>query len=124
MRGPLVPVEVPLSRTRAQRFDDLVLDSVARLERRWDKQLASVEFAVEEVPPATLLTDDESVPLSRLVEAGGGRPARIVIYRRPAELRAADDEDLEALVHEVVVEQVADLLGVDPESVDPDYGEI
>jgi len=45
IRGPLAPAELPLSLTRAEKFDDLVLDAVERLEQRWP-QLAAVEFAV------------------------------------------------------------------------------
>jgi hypothetical protein len=39
-------------RSRAERFDDLVLDAVERLEKQWAAELADVEFAVEDVPPA------------------------------------------------------------------------
>jgi predicted Zn-dependent protease with MMP-like domain len=49
-----------------------------------------------------------------------GRRARIVLYRRPLELRALDREDLEDLVHDIVVEEVAHFLGLDPHDVDPD----
>src|SRR3712207_8198549 len=50
LRGRLVPAEVPLARSRAEQFDDLVLDAVEDLERRWERELAGVEFAVEDVP--------------------------------------------------------------------------
>src|SRR5437763_1122070 len=51
LRGPLSPPGTPLARSRAQVFDDLVLDAVERLEQRWSQQLAELEVAVEEVPP-------------------------------------------------------------------------
>jgi hypothetical protein len=38
---------VPLYRSRAQQFDDIVLEAVARLEPRWETELADVEFAVQ-----------------------------------------------------------------------------
>src|SRR5690349_15109984 len=50
LRGRLVPDGVPLARSRAEQFDDLVLDAVEDLERRWERELAGVEFAVEDVP--------------------------------------------------------------------------
>jgi hypothetical protein len=71
-----------------------------------------VEFAVEDVPVVPLgsdpaldddvLVDDTAggaVPLGRLLPAGvdgPGRPtaARVVVYRRPLEARAADRSDL------------------------------
>lgn len=120
--GPLAPDGVPVARTRSQRFDDLVLDAVEELERRYAKELSGVEFAVEDVPDPTTGPDEEDVPLGVLVEPGPNRPARIVIYRRPIELRTVGSSELSALVHDVVVEQVAELLGVDPEQIDPEYG--
>ncbi len=127
MRGRLVPPTVPLARSRAQQFDDLVLDAVEELEQRWPTEMGEVEFAVEDVPPelpefdADVL-EDGRVPLARLMpasEQAGQAPARIVLYRRPLEARALDREDLGDLIHDVVVEQVASLLGKDPDEVDP-----
>ena len=46
-------------------------------------------------------------------------PPRIVLYRRPLEFRAADHDDLADLVHDVILEQVANLLGVAPEDLEP-----
>jgi predicted Zn-dependent protease with MMP-like domain len=128
MRGPIAPPQVPLSVTRADAFVDLVYDSRDRLERRWP-QLQNVDFIVLEVPgfgtdevPDTD-TDDEAVPLGRAVPAAGGYRDRIVIYRRPVEIRTKSRDERALLVHEVVVEQVAELLGLSPESVDPRYGQ-
>ena len=124
MRGPLAPPQVPLAASRAEAFDDLVRDAADRLERRWP-QLADVEFAVQEVPSPQDVqgADGGSVPLGRLVGADKGRPSRIVVYRRPVEIRAKNRDERALLVHEVVVEQVAELLGLSPENVDPKYGE-
>jgi predicted Zn-dependent protease with MMP-like domain len=130
LRGQLVPVTVPLSRSRAEQFDDMVLDAVEHLEGRWAAKLESVEFAVEDVPAVpdgppealvwgTDVIEDGAVPLARLLPAGPGTPPRIVVYRRPLELRALDRGELADLVHDVVVEQVANLLGLDPDEVDP-----
>jgi predicted Zn-dependent protease with MMP-like domain len=133
-------VPVPLSQTRGERFDDLVLDAVEHLEERWATQLEGVEFAVEDVPSLPLgdgtTYDDDviadetaggSVPLGRLLgpavdDLGRPSPARIVVYRRPLEARAVDRIDLADLVHDVVVDQVARLLGLDPDEVDPSTG--
>ena len=98
-----MPATVPLARTKAEVFDDLVLDTVEGLERRYAKELAGVEG-----------------PLARLLPGRPGRqelPPRIVLYRRPLEFRAMDREDLADLVHDVIIEQVANLLGVDPDEL-------
>lgn len=118
MRGPVAPPQVPLSASRADSFRDLVQDSVERLERRWP-QLAEVDFVVLDVPE----TAEEIVPLGSALSAEKQRPAQIVIYRRPVEIRTKNRDERALLVHEVVVEQVAELLGLSPESVDPRYGQ-
>jgi len=125
MRGRLVPASVPLARTRAEIFDDLVLDTVESLERKYSRELAGVEFAVEEVPPElnvydTDVLEDGDVPLARLLPGRSGQPdmpPRIVLYRRPLEFRAIDRDDLADLVHDVIIEQVANLLGLDPDDL-------
>ena len=125
LRGRLVPASVPMSRTKAEIFDDLVLDTVESLERRYAQELAGVEFAVEDVPPDLNVYDsdvleDGSVPLARLLPGRPGRhgvPPRIVVYRRPLEFRAGDRDDLADLVRDVVIEQVANLLGLSPDDL-------
>ncbi len=121
-------VRMPLSRSRSERFDDLVREAILELEQRWAAELEAVEFAVEDVPPPGTGWDegvvaDETaggpVPLGRLLVADAGAPARVVVYRRPLEARATDRKDLADLIHEVVVDQVAQLLGLDPDVVDP-----
>ena len=127
-RGPLAPRAVPLTESPSQRFDGIVLDAVEHVEARWRNELSTLDFAVEEVPPLEVTgpVEDEiesaGVPLARLLGASGGHPARLVIYRRPLELRAIDRDDLEDLIHDIVVEEVARFLGLDPEVVDPGYG--
>jgi len=114
---------VPAWRSRSQRFDSSVLDAVERLEQRWPDELDGIEFAVEDVPPSDPAPwEHGEVPLGRYFPADGELPHRIVVYRRPVETRAVDGTDLSALVHDVVVEQVAHLLGMTPEQVDPRYG--
>jgi hypothetical protein len=49
------------------------------------------------------------------------QPARIVLYRRPLLARADGEEELAELVLDVIVEQFAHWLGVDPQTVDPGY---
>lgn len=112
-----------------------MLQAVAQLEPRWESELASVEFAVEEVPSAdppaegVLAVDADPVPLARLdppwQDSGDpdrpARPARIVLYRRPLLARADGEDELGELVLDVVIEELARLLGLDPQQIDPGY---
>ena len=50
---------------------------------------------------------------------GSNSPSRR--YRRPLLARADGEEDLGELVLDVVIEEFARLLGVDPSAVDPGY---
>ena len=124
MRGPgVLPASPgsPAGPTARERFDELVLDVVAGIEERWSDRLGLLEYAVEDAPQIPDDWHSETVPLSSLVRGARGAPTRLVVFRRPIEHRAESRSDLEALVLTVVVEQVAELLGVDPEAVDPRY---
>ncbi|MGI8308221.1 MULTISPECIES: metallopeptidase family protein [Saccharopolyspora] len=134
LRGPLYPSSVPVSRSRSQRFDALVLEALEPIEQRWHAELTQLDVAVDEVPeitsttPEKLVWDDDvvvdaNVPLARLVPAGVDRRglptrARIVLYRRPLEARARDGMDMADLLHDVLVEQVATYLGLDPDVIE------
>ncbi|WP_261773210.1 metallopeptidase family protein [Rhodococcoides corynebacterioides] len=136
MRGVLLPESVPGRRSRAQQFDAAVLEAFAPIERRWHERLMKLDIAVDDVPkiravdPTSVTWPPEvvaegPVPLSRLIPAGVDKRgatvrARIVVFRRPLERRARSTRDLTALVHDVLVEQVATYLGVTPDVVDPD----
>lgn len=126
MRGPgVVPADprTPARRTARQRFDQLVLDVVAPLDERWQRHLGLVEYAVEDAPMLPDDWGDSTVPLSSLVRGKGQEPTRLVVFRRPIEQRASGLDELEAMVHTVLVEQLAELLGLTPGQVDERYGE-
>jgi hypothetical protein len=105
--------------TRRDEFDDLVLSLVERLSGRWKSELALVEFGTEDVPRLPDDWTDEPVPFGSLIRGGPAGPHRIVLFRRPIELRATSRLDRAALVNEVLVEHIADLLGRDPSEIDP-----
>lgn len=114
-------------RSRAEHFADLVLEAVEHLEYRWSAELEDVEFAVEDVPPPDLAQPedvDDPVPLTQLLPRRGESPPRIVVFRRPIEARALDSDDLAELVLDVVIHEVAHLLNLSVEVIDPEgHGE-
>ena len=98
----------------AERIDDhLVLDRGITL--------LDVEFVVEEMPVFEVGREPEVVPFGRIEPAGQGGPAVVVIYRRTIELRSDLGEERAELVHDAVVEQVAELLDLDVDDVDPGF---
>jgi predicted Zn-dependent protease with MMP-like domain len=113
----------PELRTRRERFDDLVLSIVTEIDDRWQERLGLVEYAVEDAPQIPDDWSSETVPLSSLIRGSGTTPTRLVVFRRPIEHRCESRLELEAMLLTVIVEQVAELLGIDPEMVDPRYDE-
>ena len=79
-----------------------------------------MEFTVEEVPEVEPWFDGP-VPLGRTIPGEDGSPVRIVGFRRPVEARGTGDQGLGRLIRDLLVEEIADLLGLSPESVDPSY---
>ncbi|HLU29442.1 MAG TPA: metallopeptidase family protein, partial [Glycomyces sp.] len=80
-----------------------------------------------EVPPPTQayeadIVETQGVVLSKLYPAQPGTAAaapRIVLYRRPIELRADSDLELALLLTDVLTEQLGTLLNLPPESLEP-----
>ncbi|MFD1214405.1 metallopeptidase family protein [Arthrobacter sp. GCM10027362] len=124
LRGELLPAHLPGNRTRSERFEDLVLDSVERLQYLWGERIDAVEFLVADIPPGLeeLVASRSPAPLGNVVRARPGAPAVVTIYRKPVEAEARIKAELPEVVHDVVVEQTAELLGMSPEAVDPTYG--
>jgi hypothetical protein len=126
MRGPAYGPEaprgrVPAHRTGRERFDQVAVDVMSDVESRWTEELAPVELAVEDIPVLPRTWVAPRVPLASLVPGTQLTPPRLVLFRRPIEHRAENRADLDALVLTVVVEQLADYLGVPAEDVHPDY---
>lgn len=121
VRGSLAPPDVPLARSAGDRFDDIASAAVARLDKRWARDLAAVQFVVEDVPDLRAWEHDW-VPLGRTEPAEAGLPARVVLHRRPIQTRARGEIATRRLVLSVLVEEVAELLGRPPEEIDPGYG--
>ena len=130
-----MPPTVPGWRSRAERFDMAVLEAYEPIERRWHDRVSGLDVAVDEIPrispkdpdsvqwPPEVVADGP-IALARLIPAGvdvRGNPtrARIVLFRKPIERRAKDSDELDDLLHELLVAQVATYLGVEPSVIDP-----
>jgi len=127
MRGPaFLPGElavggVPARQRPYERFDAIALGVMRELWDRFPEALAAIQLGVEEVPMLPQEWSPEAVPLASFAKAHGSEPARVILLRKPIEHRARNRDDLEALIFTVLVEQVAEVLGIEPEEVHPDY---
>lgn len=112
----------PLPRDR---FEALVLRAIDDLPPEFADRIANLEFSIEDQATAedtartgaprgsTLLGVYRGVPLTR---RGAGYnmalPDRIVVFQRPLERLAADEEDLYDRVRRVVRHEVAHYFGI------------
>lgn len=125
LRGPLIPANLPASRTRSENFDELVAESAERLRELWGATLEEVEYIIEEVPEQleALIASRAQAPLGKYrrgpSEETGKMVAFVIIYRHPIEALCDAPWQVRELVHEVIIEQVAGLLNVDPDGIDP-----
>lgn len=92
---------------------------VERCERRWGEAVRAIQFATEDVPLVPAYWKDERVPFAAVSPAVGDAPARIVVFRRPVESHARGRTDRLLLLHEVVLDQLAELWGTEPDELDP-----
>lgn len=136
LRGPVLPMDAPRYRTRAESFDVAVLEAYAPIQHTYPEQLANLDIAVDTVPRMRLHADmtvlpdeivaDGPVPLGRLIPAGvdaEGRPtrARLVLFRMPVEQRAATPQEREDLLSTILTALVAQYLNLDPGDIDPGF---
>lgn len=123
--GPLAPHGVPARIAGAERFDRLALavltDVVEQAPDEVAAGLARIELAVEEIPVLPPGWSERTVPLAAYVDPAGGNPGRLVLFRRPLEHRAPTRVELDALLLTVIVEQLAEVAGMAPEDLFPDY---
>ena len=107
-------------RTRSDVFDEAVLDAMERIEARLGGQVENLEIAVELVPPSDPNPwEEQRVPLSRLFPPEPDLPGKVVLYRRPIETSLESAADLPWVVHDLLVDQLAAALDVDPAEIDP-----
>jgi hypothetical protein len=126
MLGPIsrpssfAPRGLPLQRSAAAQFDEVVAIEVTRLEKRLPQVVTRVEFAIEDVP--NLDSHAGEIPLTHSTGGTSHEPYRIVVFRRPIELRAErSGSGLAWLVRSALVLELADVLALSPEQIDPDF---
>lgn len=114
--GPLSPASVPLHRSPRDAFDRIVSEVLVALEPHFVRETDDVDIVVEEAPLLPQEWDDR-VPSS--VVAQHLTPARLVLYRLPLSRGCTSRADLEDAIWEAVLDGLAQVWHVPPESLDP-----
>lgn len=129
LRGPLLPAGLPGALSRGEAFAGYLTAAVSRLAEVCGPAVEQARFRVTMVPEdlenrlelvrawGAELVDD---PTGSTRRDADGTPV-ITIHRRPLEARCPSPSLLPDLVYGAVVEQWAELTGLTPEAVDPDY---
>lgn len=127
LRGPLAArnpitntvVPVPQPPRGAARFAQYLQLAVRRGEAACPRAYVGIDIGFEEVPANLVGWWSDQVPLAVAQAAGPGRPAAVVLFRRPLEHRASSPGELQRLVHRTLVEQLAALTGISISELDP-----
>ncbi len=114
---------MPLSRSE---FEELVARALRGLPRRFRERLQNVAVVVEDWPDAETLDEMEIEPPETLYGLyqgvsldrrgsgyGGVLPDTITIFQGPIEEDCEDQNEMEALVRDVVVHEVGHYFGLD-----------
>lgn len=95
-----------------RRFGQVVEDAVGSLPAPLLEAIDEAELVVEEIPPPDAESEEEPL-LAAFRPAQGRERARVVVYRRPLELRALSRAELGELVRLAVGREVAVALGLE-----------
>lgn len=105
----------------AARFEQLVQESLASLDPAWGSTLASIDITIADIPDLDRLdATHEAMPLAQTTN--GDRP-QVKLFRHPITVRCTDSSELAALVLDVLIEQLAEVIGMEPEEIDERYGD-
>ncbi|MFZ1361396.1 MAG: metallopeptidase family protein [Candidatus Nanopelagicales bacterium] len=121
LRGTLAPGSIPVSRSRAEDFASIVDSAMQRIESNYP-ELLDVDIDVEDVPPGPRRDGSaDPIPLGRVDLPSRSTNGSLVVYRFPIEHRTSAGVARERLVRAVCTELAAELLGISPVEVDPQY---
>lgn len=119
MRGPMMPPRTPAWLSRNDKFIELVREAITNLDERHGSRFRAIEISVELIPTIRdLAKAGNEVALGRLVV---GEPNRVLLYRRPIELRSDNEHMRMHIIKDVLAEKIAELWGMTPSEVDPEY---
>ena len=112
-------------------FEDRVADALATLPGRFRKAMKNLVIIVEDEPSRDLLQDMEiqppdtlfglyqGVPLTeRQWSFGNTLPDQILLFQRPHEREAEDEDDLIASIAETLIHEIGHYFGLSEEEIE------
>ncbi|AOZ73449.1 hypothetical protein BK816_03405 [Boudabousia tangfeifanii] len=116
---------MPLWQSYRDQFDTIVAQVFGEIVKKYPPA-AEVELAVEEVPPSDPPSwEHGAIRLGKTFAKDRrlGLKSRVVLYRQPIVRRCDEKELLAGLIKLVLVENLASLLGVLPDTLDPEIND-
>lgn len=112
-------------------FERQVADALATLPRRFRDAMANIAIIVEDEPGSALLREMEIEPPDTLFGLyqgtpltergwafGNALPDRILLFQRPHEREAEDEDDLMASIAETLIHEIGHYFGLSEEEIE------
>ena len=112
-------------------FEQLVADALASLPGRFRKAMSNIAIIVEDEPARELLREMEVEPPDTLFglyqgtpltergwQYGNTLPDRILLFQRPHEREAEDEDDLVASIAETLIHEIGHYFGLSEEEIE------
>ena len=113
-----------------ERFQQLVVEAVTLIPKRFRREMKNLALVVEDEPTAALLEEMEIVapdslyglyqgtPLpERSWGFGNALPDRITLYQRPIEEDCDDEDDVRAVIGETLIHEVGHYFGLSEDEI-------
>ena len=114
-----------------QRFQQLVVEAVTLIPKRFRREMKNLALVVEDEPDAALLEEMEIEPPDSLYGLyqgtplpertwafGNTLPDRITLYQRPIEEDCEDEDEIRAMIGETLIHEVGHYFGMSEEEIE------
>jgi predicted Zn-dependent protease with MMP-like domain len=114
-----------------ERFQQLVIEAVTLIPKRFRREMKNLALVVEDEPTAVLLEEMEieppdslyglyqGTPLPERVWAFGNTlPDRITLYQRPIEEDCEDEDEIRAVIGETLIHEVGHYFGMSEDEIE------
>ena len=112
-------------------FERLVNDALGTIPRRFRQALANLVIVIEDEPSSDLLEEMEIEPPDTLLglyqgtplterrwDHGNTLPDRILLFQRPHERDASDEDDLVVAIGETLIHEIGHYFGLSEEEIE------